>query len=245
MAKIFLSPSTQEFNPYVDGGNEEYYMNLIADAMQPYLDASGIMYVRNDPSKSVNNSVMMSNSDNYDFHLAIHSNASPSQSAGRNRGVQVYYYAASQNSKRAAELFADNFKNIYPLPDLVKTVATTSLIELSRTKAPAILIEVAYHDNPEDAQWIRDNIGEIARNLSLSTAEFLGVPFELPNGVKTGVVNTRSTPLNLRAEPSVNSEILAKIPRGTRLPIIGRDGDWLLTRYNGNTGYVYASYITM
>ena len=50
MPTLFLSPSTQEYNPYIDGGNEEYYMNLIADAMEPYLTASGIEYVRNDPS---------------------------------------------------------------------------------------------------------------------------------------------------------------------------------------------------
>jgi hypothetical protein len=41
MPTIYLSPSTQEFNPYNGGGNEEYYMNLIADAMIPYLEASG------------------------------------------------------------------------------------------------------------------------------------------------------------------------------------------------------------
>ena len=37
MPSVFLSPSTQEFNPYINGGNEEQYMNLIADAMVPYL----------------------------------------------------------------------------------------------------------------------------------------------------------------------------------------------------------------
>lgn len=50
MPTLFLSPSTQEFNPFVDGGNEEYYMNLIADAMEPYLYASGINFVRNNPT---------------------------------------------------------------------------------------------------------------------------------------------------------------------------------------------------
>ena len=49
MPTIYLSPSTQEFNPYVGGGNEEYYMNLIADSMVPYLIASGIQFVRNTP----------------------------------------------------------------------------------------------------------------------------------------------------------------------------------------------------
>lgn len=38
MPRIFLSPSTQEYNPYITGnGSEEYFMNLIADAMEPYL----------------------------------------------------------------------------------------------------------------------------------------------------------------------------------------------------------------
>ena len=37
MPTIYLSPSTQEFNPYNGGGNEEYYMNLIADAMEEML----------------------------------------------------------------------------------------------------------------------------------------------------------------------------------------------------------------
>ena len=33
--------STQESNMYVNGGSEEEWMNRLADAMIPYLDASG------------------------------------------------------------------------------------------------------------------------------------------------------------------------------------------------------------
>ena len=51
------------------------------------------------------------------------------------------------------------------------------LAELKRTKAPAVLIETAFHDNPEDAGWIKDNIETIARSLSQSVAQFLNVPF--------------------------------------------------------------------
>ena len=57
MPTIYLSPSTQEFNPYVNGGNEEYYMNLIADAMEPYLVASGIQFVRNTPDMTAASSI--------------------------------------------------------------------------------------------------------------------------------------------------------------------------------------------
>ena len=43
MPRIFLSPSTQDWNPYVDGsGSEEYWMNLLADALEPYLYANTI-----------------------------------------------------------------------------------------------------------------------------------------------------------------------------------------------------------
>jgi N-acetylmuramoyl-L-alanine amidase len=59
----------------------------------------------------------------------------------------------------------------------VKTVASSSLAELKRTKAPAVLIETAYHDNLADAEWIQENIGVIGRNLAMSIAQFLGVPF--------------------------------------------------------------------
>ena len=41
MPSIYLSPSLQEFNEYYDkSGSEEYYMNLIADAMELSVSAN-------------------------------------------------------------------------------------------------------------------------------------------------------------------------------------------------------------
>ena len=180
MPSVFLSPSLQENNAYTGGGNEEYYMNLVADAMIPYLDASGITVVRSDISGTLGDAIAKSNAGNYDLHLAIHSNAAPESLSGQLRGTDVYYYTTSVNGKRAAEIFANNFKLIYPQPSKVCTVPTTTLAELRRTRAPAILIEVAYHDNVQDATWIRNNIEAIARNLSASTADYLGVQFIEP-----------------------------------------------------------------
>lgn len=180
MSSIYLSPSTQEYNQYVTGGNEEYYANLVADAMVPYLRASGIDFTRNDPGGTVINSINASNAGNYDFHLAIHSNAAPQSLSGLIRGSDVYYYKDSAKSKAAAEIFANNLKMIYPNPELVSAVPTTTLAELKRTKVPAVLVELAYHDNPEDAEWIINNIEAIARNLSISLADVLGVPFMEP-----------------------------------------------------------------
>ena len=86
MPIIYLSPSTQEFNHYVNGGTEEYYMNLLADKMVPYLDASGIRYARNTPDMTAASSIAASNAGNYDLHLALHSNAAAGDQAGKARG---------------------------------------------------------------------------------------------------------------------------------------------------------------
>lgn len=158
MPKIYLSPSTQEFNPYNGGGNEEQYMNLIADAMVPYLNSSGIAFTRNTPNMTAATSINASNSGNYDLHLALHSNAAAGTNSGNIRGSEVYYYPESTEGRRAAEILANNLKLIYPLPGNVKTVSTTTLGEVTRTKAPSVLIEFAYHDNAQDADWIRNNI---------------------------------------------------------------------------------------
>ena len=82
MPIIYLSPSTQENNLYVTGGSEEEWMNRLADAMVPYLDASGIQYVRNTPDMTAVSSIRASNAGNYDLHLALHSNASPPRNLG-------------------------------------------------------------------------------------------------------------------------------------------------------------------
>lgn len=245
MPIIFLSPSVQEYNPYVDGGNEEYYMNLIADAMIPYLLASGIEYVRNDPNQSVSVAIAQSNAGNFDFHLALHSNAAPPANAGQVRGTDVYYYPGSVQSERAATIFANNLKEIYPNPSLVRTLPTTSLAEVSRTTAPTILIELAYHDNPEDAQWIRDNIDRIAENLAISTADFLNVSAQEPTPARQGKVVTQSTNLNIRSEPNTNAAIVGKAPKGATVTILGEDNGWYLITYNGITGYASAQFISV
>lgn len=179
MPSIYLSPSTQEYNPYVIGGSEEYYMNLLADAMIPYLNATGISYTRNTPDMTAASSIAASNAGNYDLHLALHSNATTAGD-GAARGSQVYYYPTSVKGKRAADIIAANLRLIYPLPDRVVTIPTTNLGEIRRTRAPAVLIEFAYHDNYDDAVWIRDNLDLIAQNVVQSLAQYFNIPFKCP-----------------------------------------------------------------
>ncbi len=240
---IYLSPSTQEFNPYINGGNEEQYMNLIADAMIPYLNASGIGYVRNTPDMTAASSIAASNSGTYDLHLALHSNASADGSA---MGAEAYYYPYSSRGQRFAEILANNFKMIYPDPSLVETVPTTTLGEVRRTKAPSVLFEVAYHDNQQDADWIKANINNIARNIVISLTDYFNIPFNEPAGtMRRGTVSTMGGRLNVRQRPDIYSPIVGKIPNGARIMILREAGDWLLVNYNSITGYVSRFYVTI
>lgn len=182
MPKIYLSPSVQEYNKYLNGGDEEYYMNLIADAIEPYLEASGIDFDRNDSSKPVSQAIADSNEGNYDLHLAIHSNAAPEGLKGDLSGVDIYYSPVSYLGKLFADMLAENYKKIYYDSDKVKVVPTTSLGEIRRTKAPAVLIETAYHDNAEDEAWLKENIDNIAEVLAETVAEFFNLPFVIPVG---------------------------------------------------------------
>ena len=82
MPKVFLSPSVQQFNEFVNGGNEEQYMNIITDAIEPYLTASSIDFERNNPDESLSQAIAKSNASGADLHVAIHSNAAPESLAG-------------------------------------------------------------------------------------------------------------------------------------------------------------------
>ncbi|WP_243158074.1 N-acetylmuramoyl-L-alanine amidase family protein [Aminipila terrae] len=180
MPSVYLSPSVQDYNEYIIGGSEEYYMNLIVDAMVPYLRANNISFNRNNPNDSLAQVIEQSNAGEYDLHLALHSNAAPENLAGMLQGPDIYYYAFSMAGEKAADIFAKNLMAIYPNPDLVTTIPNTTLAELRRTRATSILIELAYHDNYEDANWIATNIEAIAENLAFSLTEYFGMPFVDP-----------------------------------------------------------------
>ena len=91
MPKIYLSPSTQESNPYITGsGSEEYNMNRLADALEPYLYANGIRFVRNTPDMTAASSIAQANRlGGFDFYLALHSNAAAPENSGSVRGGQA------------------------------------------------------------------------------------------------------------------------------------------------------------
>ena len=245
MPNVFLSPSTQEWNKYASSGNEQQYMNILADLMEPYMLSSGIDFTRNDPDRNVGGAIEDSNKGWYDVHLALHSNAGGGQYAGVSRGVEIYYSPYSEYSRRLATIIANNMETIYPIPSKVTAIPTTSLAEVTRTRSVAVLAELGYHDNFEDEAWLKNNLESIARTMVQSLCDYFGIPFIEPSPVRRGIVRTDGSNLNIRSYPSTESAIIGRIPNGGQVNIYGETGNWYVVSYNGTTGYSAMDFITV
>ena len=242
MPIIYLSPSTQEYNAYVNTGNEEYWMNRLADAMEPMLTASGIQFDRNTPDMTAASSIRASNAGNFDFHLALHSNAAAPENAGKYRGIIAFYFPGSSQGQRAAQLMVDNLKAIYPLPDLVRPEATTTLGEVRRVRAPAVLLELGFHDNYEDADWIVNNIQPSAEAIVLALTELFGLPFFPSSQPVPGRVSYQGGAVSVYDRPAF-SKPKAFLYNGAPVEILNRYLDWVLIRFGDELGFVPAEFI--
>ena len=245
MPRIYLSPSTQEYNPYVNEGTEELWMNLLADAMEPMLTASGILYDRNSPDMTAASSIAASNRGNYDLHLALHSNASGAQQAGQQRGIIAFYFPGSAQGMAAADFFVDGLKVIYPLPNQVRTQATTTLGEIRLTRAPSVLLELGFHDNELDAAWIVTHIDQMARSLVLSLTEYFGIPFFSTVDIHPGIVDLPSGTLNVYAHPGNNTTVVAQLYDDAEVTILNEYNGWYLIRFGDQVGYAAEEFIVL
>ncbi|NLO45043.1 MAG: SH3 domain-containing protein [Clostridiales bacterium] len=250
MPKIYLSPSTQEYNLFFSDSadkdyknTEEYYMNLIADAMVPYLIANNIQFKRNKPEMSVKEVVAESNDYHPDLHIAIHSNSSPPDFPGVLQGPDIFYFPVSGGGREAANLIAEQFKKIYPNPDLITVLSNDKLLELARTQVPAVYIEAAYHDNESDAEWIKDNIEQIAKAVVRGITNYFGIEFRDSQARWFGEVSVSEGSLNIRSLPDTQAQIVGKLSNGDKVILLRSLPEWYLIAAGNVTGYVSKKYI--
>lgn len=177
---IYLSPSTQEKNLGAGKyGTEEQRMNEVCDVVQKHLLRHGITVYRNKPEMTLAQVVADSNGKNPDVHFAIHSNAHQ----GKSRGCEVFCHRFGGAGEQLARSVYERLEPLTPTADRgVKEShshfgAGRPLYELAYTKAPAALVEIAFHDNPEDAAWILATIDAIGTVLAKGVLDFFCVPF--------------------------------------------------------------------
>jgi hypothetical protein len=73
---------------------------------------------------------------------------------------------------------------------------------------------------------------------------------QIDGAAEVGVLAIPRAPMNLRRRPSTRTQVLAEVPWGAVVPIIGRtiqgpDNFWLQVRYDNMVGWIFAPYVTI
>lgn len=173
----YISPSNQGANLGVDGyGTERDQMYLLAMEITPHLDRAGVSFVVPERDASLTERVRHSNSMDCCFHLALHSNAGGN---GKAWGPVALYYS------EAGRAFGQ--KLVYALLALGQksnradhVVQQKSLYELRKTKAPAVLLEVDFHDSSVGVEFITKRRSLIAEAIARVIIEAEGKEFVRP-----------------------------------------------------------------
>ena len=186
MPGIYFSPSTQEHNAgAIPNYIEENEMNQIADIAIPLLQFNGFTVFRNDRTKghveAKNESNILFKAGKIKVHFALHSNA------GGGEGT-VAFTSGSTSGRKLAESIYNEVAPLSPSKDRGVLIPRLKYTEVFGTYAPATLIEVAFHDDKEDAKWIRANHQEIAEAICKGFCKYFGVAFKMPVPVAADVI---------------------------------------------------------
>jgi N-acetylmuramoyl-L-alanine amidase len=179
MTKIYISPSSQQGNVGPAGYVEEKYMNLVADLLIPELNRHGIETMRNKTANTFRDHVRESNAYKPDYHIAIHSNASAAISSHRARGCIMFCLRPDNDDAKGTQLAKAVYARIEQLtPVRDRGIHATRMDEVEKTTAPAILVEIDFHDNYDGAMWLMNNIPEISKAILLGVLEQCGIDYK-------------------------------------------------------------------
>ena len=171
MSKIYISPSQQGDNVgYGSYGTEQKRMFEIGDNLKTTLERCGNTVYIARKGDTFQKAVTESNRLKCDIHLAIHSNAFK----GTSRGTLAMY--ASSNGKRLATAIYNELSAFTPTADR-SCYENKSLYELTGTNAICAYMELAFHDNKDDAALIINNIEKIAELIAKGVCIYVGTKY--------------------------------------------------------------------
>ena len=185
MADVYLAPSLEHFNVgYGNYGTEEKRANVIADVVELVLNANGVTTDRNSPEMSLVEAVADANAKNPRIYLSIQTRSADASL----RGAEVFYYRPNTNGQRLASDIFDELSAVTPTEDIgisdgSQVFGGLGFYELRKTKAPAAIVKVGFHDNPLDADFIINNTFEIGVAIAKGVLNYLGLPFTEPTGI--------------------------------------------------------------
>lgn len=181
MPNIFLSPEDRASNAYATEAlwngrttNEKEQMGRCADYLEIALKRCGCEVI-NAQYGNMYDRVKASNAWPADLHIALHTNGFN----GKVAGTRVHCYP-SEGSRKIGRLIQDLIAPMSPGTS-ERLVEDTRLYELRAPTMPAVLPEFGFHDNPEEAQWLIDNMEAIAEKTCQSICAFFEIPYVAPD----------------------------------------------------------------
>lgn len=166
--KVYLSPSQQPDNIGVgDYGDEQGVMRrvaFIAAARLSFMDNVGVAVARS--GLSLPQVVAESNTWGAGVHVCLHSNASVRHDAV---GCEVFYCPGSTVGERLARRVYGDLSRANPHGG--RRCEPTGFYELKWTDAPAVYLELGFHDNAEEAKWIRRDAVHIAKLIAAAVCD--------------------------------------------------------------------------
>lgn len=186
MTKVFINPGhSLEGKPdpgcSYNGIQEALICETIAGALAYNLKKNDIdveVYQQCDMSKTSNEQLNkvpeVANKSNADLFISIHMNGFSDASA---KGTETWYHKNSTGGKKLAELINAKltrpFKN-YTFKDRGAKEDTRNLLVLRATRMPAVLTEICFISNVNDANFIKNNVAAVSERLCEAICEYFG-----------------------------------------------------------------------
>jgi N-acetylmuramoyl-L-alanine amidase len=175
MKKIYISPSDQHRNIYAVGNtNEKEQCHAITANLMTALARCG-MHAKTNYTASMKDRVKESNEWGADLHLPIHTNAFNSNV----KGTRLFCYDKTGEGYRASVAVMSALAPITPGES--DSITVKHFYEVKYAHAPTVYLEVAFHDNKEEAAWIIDHTEDIAEAICQGLCAYYGVEYVSPN----------------------------------------------------------------
>lgn len=177
MKKIYISPSDQTGNRYAAGDtNEAVQCRRIAAALVTALVRCGFGAMTNmdDGNGAMAARVRQSNDWGADLHLCVHTNAHD----GKVKGTRLFCHDLEGEGYRACRAVLDALAPITPGES--DSITVLHFYEVKYANAPTVYLEVAFHDNQEEAAWIVANTESIAEAVCKGVCAHYGVGYVSP-----------------------------------------------------------------
>ena len=173
--KIYVSPSSQTDNKYAVGDTTEATQcRKIAKALVTALERCGFEAMTN-LTGDMYKRVAESNKYGADLHLPIHTNAHNKKV----KGTRLFSYDLKGEGYKACKAIMSELAPITP-GNSDSITAKKTLYEVRKPKAATAYIEVAFHDNAEEARWIIDSTEAIAEAICKGVCKHYAVKYVPP-----------------------------------------------------------------